>query len=261
MEENVKQGQGNIGIKYCLFFGVIFLVIAMPLRGWCKNWEMGVVVDGLERLIFGLIELYVFVKVFQKSGWRDVLHFKNYKKALAACAGIFLCMGYLVAVVVFYAASFSEMSLEIIIFILLFQQITTGFFEEMNFRAFLLEGYYQNGEYTWKRRLSYALLSFGVFGAIHIIGCETLSIAASRFLMTGAIGFVFAVSYLYSHNIIIPMLLHFAYDVCAHLGDVVEEWRDITVVMKVQQYVYPVLLIVAVGISLFFIFKKQDELY
>ena len=52
---------------------------------------------------------------------------------------------------------------------LLLQQITTGFYEEIAFRGLFLEGYFQQENRDWKRRLLYASSSFILFGFAHII--------------------------------------------------------------------------------------------
>ena len=96
---------------------------------------------------------------------------------------------------------------------LLLQQITTGFYEEIAFRGLLLEGYFQQENRDWKRRLLYASFSFILFGFAHIINGNWIT-----FIFTGSIGFSFSAIYLKSHNIFIPMILHFIYDVFANLS-------------------------------------------
>ena len=57
------------------------------------------------------------------------------------------------------------------------------------------------------------MLSFIIFGALHVITDFSLS----TFLSTGSFGFVMAVIYMKSKNIILPMILHFVEDVFANL--------------------------------------------
>ena len=85
------------------------------------------------------------------------------------------------------------------------QQLTTALYEELNYRFLILEGYFHGNKSVWSRLL-YAFVSFLVFGAAHVVtGWST-----SAFFLSGAIGFTFAVIYLKSGNIVIPMLLHFS---------------------------------------------------
>lgn len=60
----------------------------------------------------------------------------------------------------------------------LLQQLITGFWEELTFRAFIVEGYYARGERSRKRRIKYAILSFVIFGTAHAVECDTFSEAA-----------------------------------------------------------------------------------
>lgn len=100
------------------------------------------------------------------------------------------------------------------------QQLTTALYEELNYRFLILEGYFHGNKSVWSRPL-YAFVSFLVFGATHVVtGWST-----SAFFLSGAIGFTFAVIYLKSGNIIIPMLLHFIYDIPTNMTSYIE-WKD-----------------------------------
>lgn len=96
---------------------------------------------------------------------------------------------------------------------IILQQITTGFYEEVVFRGLVLEGYFEQKNRDWKRRILYASLSFGLFGLIHIFDGNLYT-----FVFTGIVGFSFATIYLKSRNILIPMILHFVYDIIANLN-------------------------------------------
>ena len=93
---------------------------------------------------------------------------------------------------------------------IILQQISTGFYEELNYRFLLLEGikYSKNNIGT---KLLFVMISSVLFGLLHCLtGWNTYT-----FLQTGAIGFAFAVIFVKSGNILIPMILHFIYDVIA----------------------------------------------
>lgn len=100
------------------------------------------------------------------------------------------------------------------------QQLTTALYEELNYRFLILEGYFHGNKSVWSRLL-YAFVSFLVFGAAHVVtGWST-----SAFFLSVAIGFTFAVIYLKSGNIVIPMLLHFIYGIPTNMTSYIE-WKD-----------------------------------
>ena len=103
---------------------------------------------------------------------------------------------------------------------ILLQQLTTTLYEELNYCFLILEGYFHGNKSVWSRLL-YAFVSFLVFGAAHVVtGWST-----SAFFLSGAIGFTFAVIYLKSGNIVIPMLLHFIYGIPTNMTSYIE-WKD-----------------------------------
>ena len=53
-------------------------------------------------------------------------------------------------------------------------QLATGLWEELTFRAFVCEGYYQGANATFKRRLLYAGISMVIFGIAHAVECDSL---------------------------------------------------------------------------------------
>ena len=83
------------------------------------------------------------------------------------------------------------------------QQITTGFFEELIYRFLILEGYFYGAETARNRRL-YAMISSFVFGLAHV----ATGWNATAFFLPGTIGIAFAVIYLKSRNLVVPMHHH-----------------------------------------------------
>lgn len=105
-----------------------------------------------------------------------------------------------------------------------------------------MEGYFYSTQNS-KNKLIYGFISFLLFGAGHVVnGWSTYS-----FLQTGAIGFSFAVMYLKSGNIVIPMILHFIYDVFANLTGYVE-WNKSTLFVNMNS-LFDLMLIVMFVIS------------
>lgn len=142
---------------------------------------------------------------------------------------------------------------------LLCLQLATGFWEELAFRAFLLEGYFQRKHATWKCRLTYACISFFFFGFIHAMDCGSISDAGNTFMVTGILGFVFAAMYLHSHNILAPMLLHFIYDIFANFPQFAEQWNDASpLFLLVNNCLLPVSFVFMLVVSFIFVFKEPS---
>ncbi len=173
------------------------------------------------RYVFGFIILFLIKKIYGRT-MKEVLSMKGSKIALAAGIGFLFYFLYFILRLCLGMQAISGLTAGIFLSKIILQQIATGFYEELNYRALILEGYFY-GTQNVKNKLLYAFISFVLFGAVHVVsGWNTYA-----FLMSGAIGFVFAVMYLKSRNILLPMILHFIYDIFANLQDYVE-WNNST---------------------------------
>lgn len=253
MENRPAPHRGGVfdSIVIDLAFTFATLTLRAPFRGVAS-----LVVDGILRTAFGTVTLFLFVKRFQKGKWTNVIHFGNFKAGLSAAAGIVLLMLFLVLLIATGARSI-EIPAQIIFGEIFLQQITTGFFEEMLFRAYLMEGYYSGlsaGERTWRQRLYYSTLSALIFGAVHISG-------GSLFLVVFCMGFGFicASAYLYSHNILVCMLLHFVYDVFAHCPKYVAEWDETNLLFLWYDPIFLILTGVGCLIAAVYLIKEPVD--
>lgn len=246
----------DIGIPLCIIFYICFVAITLAVRPYLDgaDWYL---YSSFQRIVFGSIELAVFIKIFHKEKWTDLINFTHFKAGLCAGIGPLLYTILLTITIGAGIGSLVNTTFAILFSCLICQQAATGFWEELTFRAFVLEGYANKEKKNWLCRFVYAGISFIIFGLIHAIECNNLSDAIDSFIMTGIWGFVYAAVYLYSHNILVPMLLHFIYDIPANFQQFVNVWNEENQLFNVlNNYVLITGFILMVIFSLVFVIKK-----
>ena len=194
------------------FVGMNFLIV-----GLTQEPATRLLLDILLRVAFGLMTLWVLVKYYDKGSYREILHTRNVGSALLAGGGILLFL--LVEIVIlftrtprdYWSAWRREIPWNLIVEQLVGQQFTDAFFTELVF-ALLLEGYFRQGGPSVKRRLLYGLLCSGVYGSLALLGLNQ-----SSPLSMGVFALAMAAVYLHSHNILVPILLHFLQSLMGHL--------------------------------------------
>ena len=206
------------GVLAAVALAIPFILISLAVLRVLSGSAWYLFSSGL-RVAFGLLILWLAPRLFGRSP-RAVLSPKNHKAALVAGVGFLLYFLYFLIDLAVGMESLVGLSLGLLLTRVLLQQLATGFYEELHYRFLICEGYF-HGAPTGKRRLLYAFLSFVLFGGLHLVGDCTLE----RFLTTGAIGFSFAVMFLCSRNVLIPMLFHAVYDIPANLTGFVQ-WNQ-----------------------------------
>ena len=248
----------EIGIILCLVFFVAFLIIAKLLMPYFygANWYL---VNGVQRLVFGFLELFLFIKIFHKESWNEVFHFKRFKAGfLAGFAMLLIIPFYIVTYYILGAKSWVTPTGSIV-FWLLIQQLGSAFWEEMAFRAFAMEGYFAQEHKTRKIRVIYALISFVLFGLAHAVEYNSIWDALYQFGIHGIWGFAFASVYLYSHNILAPMLLHFLTNIFSHVISYVAEWNNNAAFLILDNYGYFIFMGFILITAVIFLLKEPKE--
>ena len=208
MEEQPKKWRPQGGFWLAVLVIAAFVGVDVLGTQFIQNTTARLLIDSLVRVVFGALSLWLLVKYFDKGSWRNVIHGKNLGAALLAGGGVILLI-LMETIILFtktpvsYWQELRSVPWQLLFAELVCQQVTTGFFEESADRALLMEGYYQHGERSGKRRLVYSLLSAVMFGAMHLLAGFTTAAFAALF------GFAMAAIYLHSHNILVPMVLHF----------------------------------------------------
>ena len=227
-----------------VFCSISLIVVLNFLKG--TPWY---IFSSALRLVFGLVVLYLLKKLYDKDA-KEVFRFNDPQAAFAASAGFLLFFVYTAASFCIGAKAVTGFTAGLLISRVILQQLTTGFYEEILFRALMCEGYrYTKGGTAIK--LGFALFSSVIFGAVHILTGWDIT----RFIETGMIGFAFAVVYLQTDNIILPMILHFVYDVIINFGNYIE-WREteiFSVMLSWRTAAYAVMFVV----SLIILIRKE----
>lgn len=243
-----------VGILLAIIFSAAFGAISLTVRNFLSG-TLWYIFSSVLRILFGIAILIVIWKIYGRSP-KELLAFSNTKPAIISGIGFLLYFAYYL---IDYAVGFESVegiSLGILFSRVFLQQIATGFYEELNYRVLILEGY-NYGKRTVGRKIVYALISFILFGLIHVVtGWNTY-----RFLQTGTIGFALAVIYLNSGNIILPMILHFIYDIFANLTDYVK-WSDSEIFNEIFNGInslFSVALLLMFIISFVLLFKRETK--
>ena len=246
----------DIGIIVCILFYICFLMIANAQRPYLHGADW-YIASSIQRTIFGVVELMIFVKLFRKEKWTNVINFTHFKDGLRAGSGLILYTIVITVVTLMGLGSIINTTPAILFSCLICQQVTTGFWEELTFRAFVLEGYANKEKKNWQCRMAYACISFLIFGLLHAIERDNIVDAVDIFFLTGVFGFAFAAVYLHSHNILAPMLLHFIYDIPANLQQFVATWKeDKRLFVVLNNYVGPSAFLLMLIISVVFVVKE-----
>lgn len=213
MEQPPKKWRPQGGFWLGVLVTVAFIGVDILSTQFVQNETVRLLIDSLVRIAFGVLSIWLLVKYFDKGSWRNVIHVKNLSAALLAGGGalLYIILEFVVLFIKTPDSYWQELwsyPWQLLFVELICQQLTAGFFEEITYRGLLLEGYYQHGERTGKRRLLYALPSGIMFALLHL--------GSGSELFAGVFGFAMAAIYLHSHNILVPMLFHFLQDLIAH---------------------------------------------
>lgn len=154
------------GILWAIIVGGIFTGISLGMRQVLSgnSWYL---FNSILRLLFGFIILFVAKKIYGRTV-KDVLSINGSKTALIAGSAFLFYFVYYVIAVCLGIKSITGLTIGLLISRLILQQISTGFYEELNYRVLILEGYFY-GTQNIKNKLLYAFLSFVFFGAVHIV--------------------------------------------------------------------------------------------
>lgn len=252
----MKKSKRLIGIILSILF-LLLLYYTSPLINNNFDGVLGYMMKSIQRILFFIAELIIFAKLYKKNSIRSIFNMNNLKDAVPACSAMLL---YVVFDVITYTAigakNWLKTAIPIVVSCLIFMQLATGLWEEITFRAFVCEGYYQGSSATFKRRLLYAGISMIIFGLAHAVECDSLEQAVYRFITTGVWGFAFASVYLYTHNILAAVIIHFFTNIFLNIPIFISDWNDSPLFMILDNYVQWVILATILIVAVVFLYKK-----
>ena len=241
--------------KYCgLIWHLLFAGSFISLSLFFLEFTEGVtwyLVSTALRITFGTAILIVSSRLFDRKV-SEIMSFKNTKGALLAGIGFLIFFVYEFITVVSGAGEINGLTAAIFLANIILQQASTGFYEEINYRFLLLEGLRHTGNDVGMKIL-YVMVSSVLFGLLHCVeGWDTYT-----FLRTGAMGFAFAVIFVRSGNIVVPMILHFLFDVIANMTEFIK-W-DHNAFFDNMSSVFEIMLVIMVVISFVILVMPQKQ--
>ena len=245
-----------IGIILAILF-LLLLYYTSPLINNNFDGALGYMMKSVQRILFFAVELIIFVKLFKKDSMASVVNMNSFKDAVPACSAMFIYVVFdVITYVVIGAKSWLNTTMPIVVSCLIFMQLATGLWEELTFRAFVCEGYYQEANATFKRRLLYAGISMVIFGIAHAVECDSLEQAIYRFISTGVWGFAFASVYLYTHNILAAAFIHFVTNIFLNIPIFISDWNASPLFIILDNYVQWMMLAAILIVAVVFLYKK-----
>lgn len=238
-----------------ILWAVIIAAVFTGIQLWIMRFLSGTpwyLFSSFSRFAFGFLILFVVLKLYGKTPG-EVLSARGSKAAFIAGSGFILYFLYYLLTWLSGIESITGLTAGLLFSRIIMQQLATGFYEELNYRVLILEGYFY-GDQTVKHKMIYAFLSFFLFGAVHVV----TGLNMYRFLQTGTIGFAFAVMYLKSGNVLIPMILHFLYDIFANLTDYAT-WNNSPLFINLNSIFDIVLLLLFVTALTLLLRKGKDR--
>ena len=244
------------GILWTLFFEAVLVGVSLIMLQILRDtppvlWYVFCIIL---RIVLGMGSLLVIKKVYGREV-KEVLTLKNSKAASVAGIGFILYFAYWIFVMCLAGQSVHNLDAVTLIFGIVLGAFSTGFCEELIFRVLFLEGYF-HGERSLKSRLIYTFANFLIFGIPHLMNLAELR----TFLHTGIIGFAFSVMYLKSRNILVPIMLHFVYDVAVNLTMFISSNGLPIIIVGVVKSGLEVMYAVMFVLSFVILLKKENEI-
>ena len=251
LQRNRWQPQGGFWMTMVILVGLIGVIALTSVFIKDQSRVKQLLLESLVRIVFGGLILHVLVKYYDKENWRNIINTRNMSAALLAGGGMILFMS-VECIVLFMKTPTSfwqELRTEpwqMLLANFLCYPLANGVLSGLLACALLLEGYFQRDKRTAKHRLLYALLC-GVFFEV---------VSNSSGLQIGIVGIVLAAVYLYSSNILVPILLAFMQNV---IGRILGYNMDIALAFVKMPIYWAAFILAGVWAVAFLVLPEKDN--
>lgn len=257
-DTNVSSSKKFSGIVICIAFAIMFIVIDLMISPYAVG-AFGYIIKSVLRLIFFMVSLFTFMSFYHKEAISDVIHLKGFGKGLLAGIAMFLYIPFVITYFIVGASAITKTSIFIVFVFLILMQMSVALWEEIVFRCFVCEGYYLEENKTAGKRVLYALIAGVIYGFVDATTVGTLHDAIIRFIISGVWGFGFAAIYLYSHNILAAMFMHFIKELAKNSTILIESWAQGNLMDILDKYGSFAVIGIIFIVALVFLIKGEKD--
>jgi len=217
--------------------------------------SQGYLIDGVLRIIFFVPAVFLLGYIIKYDGFKFAFSTKGFAIGMFAAIPIFLCM--LPEFIGFFNIAQLDKELLSVFPARIFQQLTTGLFEEPLYRGLLITAILIKWGDKAKGRITAALISALVFGLVHFLNVFTGSGGSiTHVLKCFTVGIMFAAVYIYSGNLLSAMIMHSFYNIVVAAMDLVIDKNEVFMLAYSIAY-EAILLLVGPVIAIILIRKAK----
>ena len=170
-------------------------------------------IDSAIRAVFGIFAMLILAR-FYKDRLKELFTRRIPKKTFILLIPVWIC--FFVYLLYFFCAEEFTAAYTLSFLACCLQQITTGFYEEAAGRGVVMSGMMEKYKNSVKGRLATVLTSGLVFGGLHVMnflfGSSFIDCLWQCFC-TFVWGMFVAAIYLYTENLLLPMVIHAVWDI------------------------------------------------
>lgn len=170
-------------------------------------------IDSAVRAVFGIFAMLILAR-FYKDRLKELFTRKIPKNTLVLLLPVWICL--VAYLLYFFCGESFTSAYTFSFFACCLQQVTTGFYEEAAGRGVVMSGMMEKYKNSVKGRLATVLTSGLIFGGLHVMnflfGSSIVDCLWQGFC-TFLWGMFIAAIYLYTENLLLPMVIHAVWDI------------------------------------------------